>query len=154
MSRPRCPGCPAEAHVETCFLSCEFVAHRLRASFLGELPLTPVDELGPVQGNVRALRPSPNAAAVLEAMADTFRARNAAYDDNYKMVGPIMKTLFPDGVSAELLGSDQFHLFELIIVKLTRLAKSGLQHEDSVRDVGVYAAMIDAIILGQQQGGN
>lgn len=90
--------------------------------------------------------PPRTAADVLQGMADTFRERNAEYKSNYRMVGPIMEILFPEGVPADLLGSDQFHLFELMIVKLSRLAISDLNHKDSALDAGVYAAMITAII--------
>ena len=87
---------------------------------------------------------------IMIAMAETFRERNAVYGNNFKMVGPIMQILFPAGAPVELLGSHQFHLFELLIVKLSRLAISNLSHLDSAHDAGVYAAMIEAIILNQQ----
>ena len=90
-----------------------------------------------------------NPADILADMANTYRERNTVYGDNYKRVGPIMEILFPDGVPAELLGSDQFHLFELIIVKLSRFAISGLQHQDSIHDASVYGAMIEAIVIEQ-----
>lgn len=89
------------------------------------------------------------AGDVMESMAETFRERNAEYKDNFKMVGPIMKILFPDGVPVELLGSHQFHLFELKVVKLSRFAISGLQHIDSIHDDGVYSAMIESILLNE-----
>ena len=89
------------------------------------------------------------AGDVMESMAETFRERNAEYKDNFKMVGPIMKILFPDGVPAELLGSHQFHLFELKVVKLSRFAISSLQHIDSIHDDGVYSAMIESILLNE-----
>ena len=92
-------------------------------------------------------------AATLRAMADTFEARNATYGDNYQMVGPIMAVLFPDGVTPELLAAPQFHLLELVIVKLSRLAISDLQHQDSAHDAGVYCAMIESLIKQQQQQG-
>ena len=85
-------------------------------------------------------------ADILESMAKTYRERNAVYGDNYKMVGPIMAILFPNGVPNELIGSHQFHLFELKIVKLTRFAISNLQHIDSIHDDGVYSAMIESIL--------
>jgi hypothetical protein len=90
------------------------------------------------------------AADILDQMAATFRERNAVYGDNYKMVGPMMKVLFPQGVPPEVLHSHQFHLFELALVKISRYAISGLQHQDSVRDLGVYAAMMEAIVVQQQ----
>jgi hypothetical protein len=87
----------------------------------------------------------PDAASVLAEMAALFRERNAGYKDNYKMVAPIIRVLFPAGVPPELVADDRWHLFELAIVKLTRFAVSGLYHSDSARDAAVYLAMIDAI---------
>jgi len=93
-----------------------------------------------------------NAADILESMAATYRERNAVYGDNFRMVGKLMAVLFPDGVPPEILHSDQFHLFELKLVKLSRFAISGLQHQDSIHDDGVYSAMIEQIILENDNG--
>lgn len=87
-----------------------------------------------------------NAADVLQKMADTYRERRAVYGDNFRMVGPMMRILFPNGVSADVVCSDQFHLFELVLVKLTRFAVSNLSHADSIHDAAVYAAMIEALV--------
>lgn len=84
---------------------------------------------------------------ILEAMAKTYRERNAVYGDNWKNVGSVMMTLFPQGV--ELRDADAFnswHLFELIIVKLTRFANGNLTHIDSIHDIAVYAAMLEALL--------
>lgn len=93
------------------------------------------------------------AADILDEMAKTFRERNAVYGDNYKMVGKMMAVLFPKGVPPEVLHSDQFHLFELKLVKLSRFAISNLQHLDSIHDDGVYSAMIESILIenGEQK---
>ncbi len=91
--------------------------------------------------------PEINAADLLVEMAETYRARNAVYGSNYRMVGQMMRVLFPAGAPPELLHSDQFHLFELILVKLSRYAISGLQHIDSIHDAGVYCAMCEAAAL-------
>jgi len=90
-----------------------------------------------------------SAADVLADMARTYRERNAVYGDNFRMVGPMMRALFPDGVPAATLHSDQFHLFELVLVKLSRFAISGLRHKDSIHDSAVYCAMIEAILNEQ-----
>ena len=90
------------------------------------------------------------AADILEEMAKTFRERNAVYGDNFRMVGKMMAVLFPKGVPPEVLHSDQFHLFELKLVKLSRFAISNLQHLDSIHDDGVYSAMIESILIEQQ----
>lgn len=83
---------------------------------------------------------------VLRNMATTFDERNKGYGSNYRMVGPIMRIMFPEGVPPDLLGTDQFHLFELKVVKMTRFAISGLRHADSIHDDGVYSAMIESIL--------
>lgn len=91
------------------------------------------------------------AAAVLSEGAKTFAERNAVYGSNYKMVAPLMRTLFPQGVPSDLVVQDHFHLFELMLVKLSRFAISNLTHQDSVHDLMVYAAMVESIIKEQQQ---
>lgn len=88
-------------------------------------------------------------AIILDEMADTFRQRNAVYGDNYKMVGKLMAIFFPNGVPKEVLHSDQFHLFELKLVKLSRFAISNLTHIDSIHDDAVYSAMIESILHEQ-----
>jgi len=86
-------------------------------------------------------------AEILTEMAETFKERNADYGNNYKFVGPIMKILFPFGANNDCIARDQFHLLELIIVKLSRYAISNMTHADSIHDVGVYAAMIESITV-------
>jgi hypothetical protein len=87
-----------------------------------------------------------DAATILDQMADTFRQRNAVYGDNYRMVAKLVKVLFPNGVPSELVVTDQWHLFELKLVKISRFAISGLTHIDSIHDDAVYAAMIESIL--------
>lgn len=82
-------------------------------------------------------------------MANTYRERNLVYGDNYKVVGEVMKSLFPNGM--ELQEVDDYniwHLFELMIVKITRFANSNLSHKDSIHDAAVYAAMVEALMKG------
>lgn len=93
---------------------------------------------------------SKSAAYILVEMADTFRERNAVYGDNYKMVAKLVAVLFPNGVPPELVVTDQWHLFELKLVKLSRFAISNLTHKDSIHDDGVYSAMIESILLEEK----
>lgn len=93
----------------------------------------------------------PSAGVILRKMADTFDERQKLYGSNFRMVGPILSEMFPDGVSADLIGSEQFHSFVLIVVKLSRFAFSGLQHQDSIHDAGVYCAMIEAGLAEKEQ---
>lgn len=92
-----------------------------------------------------------SAASMLQEMLDTFRTRGAQYKDNYKMIAPMMRILFPNGVPPEVLNSDAFHLFELKLVKLSRFAISNFTHLDSIQDDGVYSAMIAAIVVNDER---
>lgn len=87
------------------------------------------------------------AADILQQMADTFRERNAIYGDNYKRVGEVMVAMFPNGVVLRTAEDfNRWHLFELLVVKLTRFANSGLLHSDSVHDASVYGAMVESLL--------
>lgn len=92
-------------------------------------------------------------AIILDEMADTFRQRNAVYGDNYRKVGPVMLALHPQGVVLNTIQDHElFHLYSLLIVKLTRFATSGLTHEDSLHDLAVYAAMMESILKERSNG--
>lgn len=96
---------------------------------------------------VEVEQPPATAADILDAMAATFRERNAVYGDNAVMVGQVMQVLFPNGVTLKTPEDyHMWHLFELKIVKLTRFAISGLKHEDSIHDDGVYSAMCERLV--------
>ena len=89
---------------------------------------------------------------LLEQAAETFRIRNATYGNNYLQVSELMKVLWPDGFPSELVFQPEWHLFELILVKLTRFANGNLTHIDSIHDTIVYAAMIEDIITPEEVG--
>ena len=92
-----------------------------------------------------------NAADILADMADTYRERNKVYGDNYKRVGAVMAAMFPDGVQLETADEyNVWHLFELMVVKMTRFANSGLTHQDSIHDLAVYAAMVESLVSKEQ----
>jgi len=91
-------------------------------------------------------------ADILAEMATTYRERNAMYCDNYKLVGPVMMALFPEGVA--LRTAEQitlWHLFELIVVKMTRFGVSNLTHVDSIHDIAIYAAMIEGLLQERKE---
>jgi hypothetical protein len=86
-------------------------------------------------------------AEILEEAAQTFRERNAVYRDNAVKVGDLMAVLFPHGVTLRTAKDHRaYHLFELMIVKLTRFVNSDLRHQDSIRDLAVYAAMVESLV--------
>lgn len=86
----------------------------------------------------------------LELMAATFRERSAVYKDNYKKVSLLLKVLWPEGLPEGLVFEEHFHLFELLLVKISRFANSDLTHVDSIHDSAIYCAMIDAILEAKQ----
>jgi hypothetical protein len=100
------------------------------------------------------------AADVLLEMAETYKERNRVYGDNFMKVGQIMEILHGHGTNApacDLVGTAEgfntWHLWELLIVKLTRFANSGLTHQDSIHDAAVYAAMIEALVQAKGEIG-
>lgn len=88
-------------------------------------------------------------ADLLEEAAAIFRDRNSVYGANYRRVGEALAALFPDGL--ELKTADdhaRFHIYMLIIVKLSRYAVNWERgHEDSVDDMTVYGAMLKKMDL-------
>lgn len=113
--------------------------------------IKPHDDSSEVKAISEALRnlgPRAGAAAILEAAAQTFRDHHVVYGDNYKLVGSVMAALFPAGLSFKTPHDwNRAHIFMLMVVKLTRYSnnwdKGG--HQDSVRDLAVYAAMLESI---------
>lgn len=85
---------------------------------------------------------------ILNAMAETFKERNAEYGSNYNAVGEIMVSLFPKGI---LLKTSEdfvkFHFIDWIVGKLTRFGRTDMKHIDSLHDMAVYAAMLEDLII-------
>mgnify|MGYP001184977078 CR=1 FL=1 len=80
--------------------------------------------------------------------AETFKARNAVYGNNYLNVGGAMASLFPEGITLKTADDhNRFHIFMLGIVKLSRYANSWNKggHADSSHDNTVYSAMLESI---------
>lgn len=82
---------------------------------------------------------------ILEQMIETFTERSQQYKSNWNMVGELTAVLFPNGVPVELLRKPQFHLLELLLVKVSRYAVTDLTHRDSIHDAAVYATMCEAV---------
>jgi hypothetical protein len=98
-------------------------------------------------GTTEPLKSKRNASDILGEAADTFRERNAIYGDNAFKVGEVMAVLFPNGVNPQTKEDHHmYHLFELLVVKLTRFSNSGLKHQDSIHDLMVYAAMCENLV--------
>ena len=100
----------------------------------------------------------PTAADKLEAMAATFRERNAVYGDNFLRLGNAMHAMFPQGLTVS--GPDDWtrlYFFMLQQVKQSRYATNFTKggHVDSVHDTAVYAALLEAFdeqVNGREAG--
>ncbi|USN16396.1 polynucleotide kinase [Luteibacter phage vB_LflM-Pluto] len=105
--------------------------------------ILPADEK--VVEPVRDRRSYDDVSDLLINMGKTFAERNKKYGNNGIKVGDVMKVLFPDGITVNSEADHRMHhLFNLVIVKLTRFVNSGLKHADSIHDLAIYAAMCEA----------
>lgn len=85
---------------------------------------------------------------ILSQAHGVYQDRSAVYKDNFRSVGRVMVALFPEGrpplVNAE--DYDRWHIWELIIVKLTRYANNyDVPHEDSLLDMLPYLGILGAL---------
>ena len=84
---------------------------------------------------------------VMEEMLATFRERHKTYGDNYLRIGPVLAAMFPDGLVLRTAEEhNRYHLYILMMVKMTRLATTNLTHEDSALDASVYGAMLTGML--------
>jgi hypothetical protein len=88
---------------------------------------------------------------ILLKAAKTFAERQKVYGSNYLRAGAALAALFPEGLDLKSIDDhNRFQIFNLILVKLSRYAvnwKTG--HQDSIHDVAVYAAILEAIDAAQ-----
>lgn len=114
----------------------------------------PKDKTPKVPSEAKKVNPNIAQAASLEPVADlmerhaaTFRERYEEYGNNAEVVGRIMAAMFPNGVQLKTAKDFEiWHLFELMIVKLSRFSSSGLRHEDSINDLPAYCGMVHRLI--------
>lgn len=85
---------------------------------------------------------------ILNGAASVYRDRNAVYKDNFRAVGRVMEALFPEGRPGLKVAADydRWHIFELLVVKLTRYAQNyDNPHEDSLLDMLPYEGILGAL---------
>ena len=78
-------------------------------------------------------------------MTETFLERNRTYGDNYLLLGKLMAALYPEGIT--LKTEDDFiryHWIDWALGKLTRWVRTGMKHDDSIKDAAVYLTMLAA----------
>lgn len=91
---------------------------------------------------------------ILEAGAATYRERNLIYGDNWETFREVMLLLFPNGI--DLSDPDKLIKYNWlchIVGKVTRFVNADMNHVDSIHDMGVYAAMIEAYIKAGGKAG-
>ena len=87
----------------------------------------------------------------LKASAATYESKNDEYGDAYKRHGQIMEILFPNGVVLDnSLDYNRYSIFNMIVGKAVRYSgnfETG-GHQDSMRDIQVYSAMLNELDSG------
>lgn len=85
---------------------------------------------------------------ILEQSADLFRYKRTQYGNNYLVIGKVMSSMFPNGLSVVTEDDwNRLHLLLLTVVKLTRYANNYQNggHTDSIADAIVYFAMLQEL---------
>jgi len=92
------------------------------------------------------MNPADIVANILEKAASTFRSKRTVYGDNWITVGYVLVELFPEGVKLKSVADfTRMFVLMMIVMKTTRYARNfGNGHRDSIRDITVYSAMLEA----------
>lgn len=93
-----------------------------------------------------------NPADLLREKAELFEEKDKEYGAGYKQYGKVMKEIFPYGVMIEMEDEDTWNkmgIFNMIVHKVLRIANTGFGSMDSVRDLQVYGAMLEELMLDE-----
>lgn len=86
------------------------------------------------------------AAAILEEAGATLRERDADYKASDALYARVMTELLPDVAIRSKEDHHRFHIFMLMMVKVTRYAKNWeTGHPDSLTDLIAYTGMLAAL---------
>lgn len=84
---------------------------------------------------------------ILNQMLQIYNERGAEYGTNYTLIGDILQALYPDGITLKTPAEhNRFHIFSMVLLKATRLAKTNFTHKDSALDMALYAAILAGLI--------
>lgn len=90
-----------------------------------------------------------NVLEIMDSMAETYKDRAKLYKNNYELIGRILEAAFPDGVTLKTADEhNRWHLYMMMLVKISRLACTGISHVDSAHDCAVYSAMLESLMDG------
>lgn len=91
---------------------------------------------------------------ILLSAAETQKDRESEYGDNYRTFKALIQALFPQGLDDDVAFTNEFGVFMMIVVKMSRLAASDLTHIDSAHDIIVYAAILEKLISERERAGS
>jgi len=84
---------------------------------------------------------------ILDDMKNTFEHRGSLYKDNFTRIGYVLEALFPEGITIKTPDEhNRWHLYLMMLVKITRLACTDITHRDSAHDCAVYSTMLESIM--------
>jgi hypothetical protein len=85
----------------------------------------------------------------LAELGRLFEERHKIYGNDYENVGDILMGMFPDGLTLDTPEKfRRFYMFVFMLSKLNRYSQAlakGQGHSDSLKDLAVYATMLDEL---------
>jgi len=87
----------------------------------------------------------------LKEKAKLFEEKGKEYGHSYLQYGDVMVALFPKGLPKIETKKEwnKFGIFNMLVHKLIRLANTNFESVDSIKDIQVYAAMLEEIADGK-----
>jgi len=84
---------------------------------------------------------------IISDSGKTFTGRSKIYGEAYKNIGPMMKSVFPEGVT--LLTEGDFSRFYALLMTMNKMNRYASRiesggHQDSAHDAVVYSAMLES----------
>lgn len=80
-------------------------------------------------------------------MLQIYNERGKEYGTNYTLIGDILQALYPDGITLKNANEhNRFHIFSMVLLKATRLAKTDFKHKDSALDMALYSAILAGLV--------
>lgn len=90
---------------------------------------------------------------ILKEKAKLFEEKGKEYGHSYLQYGDVMLALFPKGLPKIETKKEwnKFGIFNMLVHKLIRLANTNFESTDSIKDLQVYAAMLEEIVNGEEK---
>lgn len=94
------------------------------------------------------------ASEILNSNAQTFEDKGKEYGHSYKEFGKVAEAIFPDGVMFQgdvsvIKKWNATGIYFMMIHKMMRIASTGFQSIDSMKDLSIYSAMLEEVMGGE-----